>query len=275
MSAGSAAIPRRAPGRLRRRLHRLEPTAIAGVMSRDITNFKTFWKTTTFSSILDPTIYLLAFGLGFSATLISDVDGLDYVFFLGTGMVGTAVLFSSVFSAMYGVFVKHRFQRTYDAILAAPVDTEELVTAEVLWLGVRAGVYGVAPLLVTMLFGLEPAWGIIAVPFIGALTGFGFAALGVFAAAAVAKIDHFNYIQSALITPLFLVSGTFFPIDQLPEAVQVASNLNPLYHCVELVRHAVLTGFEVTDLARVGALLVFGFGAWRLAVWRLEKRLIE
>jgi lipooligosaccharide transport system permease protein len=275
VSAAGATLPRRSVGRLRRRLHRLEPSAIAGVMSRDITNFKTFWKTTTFSSVLDPTIYLLAFGLGFSATLISDVDGLDYVFFLGTGMVGTAVLFSSVFSAMYGVFVKHRFQRTYDAILAAPVDVEELATAEVLWIGVRAGVYGGAPLLVTMLFGLDPAWGMLAVPFIGAITGFAFAALGVFAAAAVAKIDHFNYIQSALITPLFLISGTFFPIDQLPEGVQIASNLNPLYHCVELVRHAVLGGWETTDLARVGALIVFAFATWRLAVWRLEKRLIE
>src|SRR5918999_6040366 len=193
-------------------------------MSRDITNFKTYWKTTTFSSVLDPTIYLLAFGLGFSATLISDVDGLDYVFFLGTGMVGTAVLFSSVFSAMYGVFIKHRFQRTYDAILAAPVDTEELVTAEIAWLGVRAGVYGVTPLLVTMLFGLVPLWGIVLVPFIAALTGWGFAGLGVVAAAGVAQIDYFNFIQSALITPLFLVSGTFFPIDELPEAAQIASN---------------------------------------------------
>jgi lipooligosaccharide transport system permease protein len=136
-----------------RRLHRLEPAAVAGVMSRDITNFKSFWKTTTFSSIVDPTIYLLAFGLGFGA-LVSTVNGIDYLYFVGTGMVATAVLFSSVFSAMYGVFIKHRFQHTYDAILAAPVDVEELATAEVLWIGIRAGVYGMAPLLVAMLFGL-------------------------------------------------------------------------------------------------------------------------
>jgi lipooligosaccharide transport system permease protein len=276
VTAESAAIPPRSrPGsRLRRRLHRLEPAAIAGVMSRDITNFKTYWKTTTFSSVLDPTIYLLAFGAGFSA-LISVVEGVDYVYFLGTGMVATAVLFSSVFSAMYGVFIKHRFQRTYDAILAAPVDTEELVTAEIAWLGVRAGVYGVSPLLVTMLFGLVPRWGIVLVPLIAALTGWGFAGLGVFAAASVAKIDHFNYIQSALITPLFLVSGTFFPIDELPEAAQIASYLNPLYHCVELVRHAVLFGFETVDLFHVAALTAFALLTWRVAVWRLEKRLID
>jgi lipooligosaccharide transport system permease protein len=256
------------------RLRRLEPAAIAGVMSRDITNFRTFWKSTTFSSVLDPTIYLLAFGLGFG-TLVAAVQGIDYVYFVGTGMVATAVLFSSVFSAMYGVFIKHRFQRTYDAILAAPVDVEELVTAEVVWLGIRAGIYGVAPLLVTMLFGLDPSPGMLVVPFIGAVTGLGFAALGVFAAAIVPKIDHFSYIQSALITPLFLVSGTFFPIDELPHAAQVASFFNPMYHCVQLVRHAVVFGFEPGDLVSAAFLVVFALASWRLAVWRLEKRLIE
>jgi lipooligosaccharide transport system permease protein len=258
----------------RGRLGRLEPAAVAGVMSRDITNFKSFWKTTTFSSVIDPTIYLLAFGVGFG-TLVTAVNGIDYLYFVGTGMVATAVLFSSVFSAMYGVFIKHRFQRTYDAILAAPVDTEELATAEILWLGIRAGVYGMAPLLVSMVFGLDPSWGMLVVPFIGAVTGLGFAALGVFAAASVSKIDHFNYIQSALITPLFLVSGTFFPIEDLPQGIVIASYFNPLYHCVELVRHAVVFGFRTADLWHALFLLVFAFATWRLAIWRLEKRLID
>jgi lipooligosaccharide transport system permease protein len=242
-------------------------------MSRDVTNFKTFWKTTTFSSILDPTIYLLAFGLGLG-TIVAAVEGMEYVQYVGTGMVATAILFSSVFSAMYGVFIKHRFQRTYDAILAAPVDVEELVTAEVVWLGARAGLYGAAPLLVTMVFGLDPAWGMLLVPFIGAVTAFGFAALGVFAAASVGKIDHFSYIQSALITPLFLVSGTFFPIDELPQGAQIASNFNPLYHCVELVRHAVF-GLESVDLFHFAVLVGFALVTWRVAIWRMEKRLIE
>jgi lipooligosaccharide transport system permease protein len=257
-----------------RRLHRLEPSAVAGVMSRDITNFKSFWKTTTFSSIVDPTIYLLAFGLGFGA-LVSTVNGIDYLYFVGTGMVATAVLFSSVFSAMYGVFIKHRFQHTYDAILAAPVDVEELATAEVLWIGIRAGVYGMAPLVVAILFGLDPSWGMLVVPFIGAVTALGFAALGVFAAASVSKIDHFNYIQTALITPLFLISGTFFPIDELPRGFVIASNLNPLYHCVEMVRHAVVFGFEAVDLWHAAFLIAFALASWRLAIWRLEKRLID
>ena len=128
-------------------------------MSRDIANFRTFWKATTFSSVLEPIVYLLAFGLGLGATVVDRVDGLEYVEFVGTGMVATAVIFSSALPAMFGVFVKHRFQNTYDAILAAPVDVEELVTAEMLWIAIRAGFYGCFPLLVAIGFGLDPARG--------------------------------------------------------------------------------------------------------------------
>jgi lipooligosaccharide transport system permease protein len=113
------------------------------------------------------------------------------------------------------------------------------------------------------------------VPIIGAVTGIGFAGLGVFAAAAVSKIDHFSYIQSAVITPLFLVSGTFFPIDELPRGAQIASNVNPLYHCVELVRHAVVYGLQSADLVHAAVLVGFALAGWRLAIWRLEKRLID
>ncbi len=101
-----------------RRLHRLERPAVAGVLYREIVNFSSYWRSATFSSTVEPTIYLLAFGFGFGS-LVSRVGGYDYVEFVGTGTVATAVLFSSVFPGMFSTFVKHRFQRTYDAILAA------------------------------------------------------------------------------------------------------------------------------------------------------------
>jgi lipooligosaccharide transport system permease protein len=243
-------------------------------MSREVANFRTFWKSTTFSSVLEPVVYLLAFGLGLGATVVDTVDGLEYVQFVGTGMVATAVIFSSVFPAMFGTFVKERFQRTYDAILAAPVDVEELVTAEMLWIALRAGVYGCFPLIVSMLFGLDPAPGMLLVPLFCFVTSLGFAGFGVAVAASVAKIDQFNYVTTLFVTPLFLVAGTFFPIDQLPLGVRVASQLNPLHHLVELVRHATF-GFETTDLLRVGFLIVFAVALWRVAVNRMEKRLID
>jgi lipooligosaccharide transport system permease protein len=257
-----------------RRLRRLERAAIGGVVFREVINFRSYWKATTFSSTIEPTIYLLAFGFGFG-TLVSKVGGFDYVDFVGTGTVATAVLFSSAFPAMFGTFVKHRFQRTYDAILAAPVDVEELVTAEALWIALRAGVYGCTPMLVAILFGLDPSLGMLLVPFVGFVTGFGFACFGILVAAIVSAIENFNYIVSAVLTPLFLVAGTFFPISGLPRWAQIAAELNPLHHCVELVRHCVF-GFEPgTDLLRLAALLLFAFGLWRAAVNRMQARLID
>jgi lipooligosaccharide transport system permease protein len=255
-------------------VRRLEPAAVAGVMSREVANFRTFWKATTFSSVLEPVVYLLAFGLGLGATLVEGVDGLEYVEYVGTGMVATAVIFSSAFPAMFGTFVKERFQRTYDAILAAPVDVEELVTAEMLWIGLRSGFYGCFPLIVSIFFGLDPALGMLIVPLYAFITALVFAGFGIAVAASVAKIDQFNYVTTLFITPLFLVAGTFFPIDQLPESVQIASQLNPLHHLVELVRHACF-GFESTDLLRVAVLVAYAIAMWRLAVSRMEKRLID
>jgi lipooligosaccharide transport system permease protein len=255
-------------------VRRLEPAAIGAVMSREVANFRTFWKATTFSSVLEPIIYLLAFGLGLGATLVSQVDGLDYVEFVGTGMVATAVIFSSALPAMFGTFVKERFQRTYDALLAAPIDVEELVTAEMLWIGLRSGFYGCFPLVVSFFFGLEPTIEMLLVPVFCFVTALGFAAFGIAVAASVAKIDQFNYVTTLVITPLFLVAGTFFPIDQLPEGFQIAANFNPLYQLVELVRGAAF-GFEAVDLLRFLALCGFSLALWRVAVSRMEKRLID
>ena len=257
-----------------RRLRRLEPAAVVGVMSREVANFRTYWKGTTFSSVLEPIVYLLAFGLGLSATLVDEVNGVPYIEFVGTGMVATAVIFSSALPAMFGTFVKHRFQRTYDAILAAPVDVEELVTAEALWIALRASVYGCFPLLVSFAFGLDPTWGMLLVPFFAFLTAIGFGSFGIAVAGTVGKIDQFNYVTTLVITPLFLVAGTFFPIDQLPEGLQVLANFNPLYQLVELVRGAAF-GFEAVDVLRLLALLAFGLAMWRLAIRQMTRRLID
>jgi lipooligosaccharide transport system permease protein len=176
---------------------------------------------------------------------------------------------------MFGTFVKYQFQRTYDAILAAPVDTEELVTAEALWVSARAGVYGCVPLLVSLVFGLDPAWGMLAVPFIGFLSGFGWACFGIMIAGFAKSIENFNYVISAVLTPLFLVAGTFFPLDGLPRWAQILGELNPLHHCVELVRHSAFGWEGWSDVASVAYLAFFGFVMWRVAIYAMERKLID
>jgi lipooligosaccharide transport system permease protein len=256
------------------RIGRLERQALTGVLVREIVNFSSYWKATTFSSTVEPTIYLLAFGFGFGS-LVSRVGGFPYVEFVGTGTVATAVLFSSAFPAMFGTFVKYKFQRTYDAILAAPVDTEELVTGEALWIAMRAGVYGCVPMIVAMFFGLDPSWGMLLVPLIGWLAGLGWACFGIMVAGFASSFENFNYIVSAVLTPLFLVAGTFFPLSTLPRWAQILGELNPLHQCVQLVRDAVFLNLSWVDWLRAGYLALFALVLWRIAIHAMERKLID
>ena len=247
------------------------------MLVREVINFSSFWRSTTFSSTVEPTIYLLAFGFGFGS-LVSPVGGYDYVEFVGTGTVATAVLFSSAFPAMFGTFVKYKFQRTYDAILAAPVDIEELVTAEALWIGVarrrlrlRAAARGDR-------LRARPGWGMLLVP----VDRLRWPASGCGllrhprSRRSSNSIDNFNYVISAVLTPLFLVAGTFFPLDELPEWAQVAraaSTRSTTASSSCATRRSASRAGSTSCTSRCSS--PSRSLMWRLAIWRLEKRLIE
>lgn len=264
-SAGQAPAPS---------LRGFELAAFTGVWIREWVLFRRLWRSTTFSSVVEPTIYLLAFGFGLGG-LIPEIDGFTYVEYVGTGTVATAVLFASVFAAMFNTFVKREFLKTYDSVLATPVDVKELMFAEASWLALKAGVYGNAPLLVAMAFGLQPRWQMIFVPFIAAITGLGFAFLGQWISSIVPSIDSFNYVTSAVITPLFLLAGTFFPLTNFPLIVQTLAQFNPLFHCVELVRGAAFGFSGLADVGHVLALVVFALLASWLSVRAATKKLID
>jgi lipooligosaccharide transport system permease protein len=252
----------------------IELTAVVAVMSRDISVFLRSWRSTTFSAIVEPIILLLAFGLGFGA-LISQVRGVDYIQFVATGVVATTVVYSSAFPGMFSTFVKREFQRIYDALLATPVNVDELVTAEVVWISIRTGVYSIAPVVVAIGFGLRPGWGVVLVPFIAFLAALGLSSFGVTMAATMKSISNFNFIISGVLVPLILLAGAYFPVDSLPHWAYIADQFNPLYHCVALVRHAVF-GFDTGhDLYHFGVLVFVAVVMWRIAIWQLRPRLID
>lgn len=252
----------------------VEPAAVGGVMTREWVMYRRYWASTTVAAVVEPVMYLLAFGFGLGA-IVTQVNGYDYVEFVGTGVVATSVLFSSAFPGMFSTFIKRTYQHTYDAMLAAPVDTQDLVTAEALFLALKAGTYGLAPLGVALAFGLDPAPGMLLVPLIGVLAGLGWACFGIWVSGVVPSIDSFNYVISCVLTPVFLVAGTFFPIGGLPGWAQAASQANPLYHCVELVRHAAFGLRPLADAGHVAVLAAFAAGMWLLAVRSLRARLVQ
>ncbi len=255
------------------RPRRIEPAAVSGVLFHQWIVFMRFWRSRTFSAIVEPIFMLVAFGFGFGK-LVSTVAGIPYLQFVGTGIVATAVLFSAIFSGMFDTLYKRRYMRIYDAMLATPIDVEEIVTGEVLFLGVRAGIYGVVPLLVAIAFGLPAAPAMVLVPLVGVLTGLGFAALGVVFASVAQTFDGLSYVVSGVVTPLFLLAGSFFPLTRMPEWLRVAAQGNPLYHCVQLVRDCAFGLHPGADLVHAGALALFALIALQLAIWRMRARLI-
>jgi len=191
--------------------------------------------------------------------------------------VATAVLFSSAFPGMFRrVSCGGSFQRTYDALLAAPVDVEELVTAEVSAISLKARASTAWRRCSWRSSSAStPAWGMLLVPVIGVITGFGFAAFGVMLSGLVESIDAFSYVNSAVLTPPVPPGGVVLSRSTgLPEWAQVAAWFNPLYSCVELVRHASF-GFGTDDLAHLGILLGFAVVMWRLAIRAMASKLID
>jgi hypothetical protein len=175
---------------------------------------------------------------------------------------------------MYGTFVKYTFQHTYDAILAAPVDTEELVTGEALWIAARTGVYGCVPMLVGIVFGLDPSWGMLLVPPIAALAGYGWGVLRDLHRGQVEQDRELRLLAERAADADVPRRGHVLPAHQAPEWAQVLGNINPLYHCVELVRSAVFGTWGLVDLWHLGFLVGFALISWRLAIRFMERKLI-
>lgn len=256
------------------RLRWLELAPIKGIWRHELALFKRYYRSQSFASVIEPTFFLLAFGYGFGS-LVAVVAGYRYIEFVATGVVGTAALFTSVFPGMFNTFIRRTFQHSYDAMLAAPVDVHELVTGEALWIAAKSAVYGCSPLVVAMFFGLAPSYGMLLAPFVVFVTALGFGLFGMWMSSLVPSINSFDYIITGLITPVFLIAGTFFPVDSLPAWAQAAALVNPAFHCVELIRHAVFGLHPLADLGHLGALIAFAALIWLLAVRGMRRRLID
>jgi lipooligosaccharide transport system permease protein len=125
-------------------------------------------------------------------------------------------------------------------------------------------------------FGLDPSFGMLAVPLIAFCSGFGWSSFGILVASRVKSIDSFSYVTSMVITPLMLFAGSFFPISALPRGVEIAVNFNPLYHCVQLVRDFVFGTLELdNDLFHAAVILGFAVVMWRLACHYMGKKLVD
>src|SRR5690606_27881877 len=216
--------------------------------------------------------YLLALGYGFGL-LVGEVDGLPYMVFLASGIVCSSAMTAASFEAMYSGYTRMEMQQTWNAMMNAPLEVEDVLMGEVLWAGTKALINSAAILIVAALLGLVAGWeALLALPVV-LLAGICFASLAMVVTALSHSYDFFMYYFTLIITPMFLLSGVFFPLDTLPEAVAQLTMLLPLAHVVAVIR-PLMVGGEVGSvalhLAVVTAYALVGFG---VALVLLRRRL--
>jgi lipooligosaccharide transport system permease protein len=223
----------------------------------------------------EPLLYLVAMGFGLG-TFIKQIQGISYVRFIGPGLVSVAMMYASFFECTYSSFVRMIFQRTFDAITATPVNVEEVVAGEIFWGATRAALNSTMVYVVVILFGIGPVWLLPFVAVFGFVCGVLFASMGMIATALVPSIDFFNYPIFLFITPMFLFSGTFFPLTTMPRVVQTVSYaILPLTHVVLINRAVILGHPHLSLLYSLAWILGVGTVAFFLAVALMKRRLIK
>lgn len=237
------------------------------------------WQINFLPPILEPIFYLLAFGAGLG-TLVGVVRyqglSLSYVTFIAPGLISVAIMYNSFFENTYSSFVRMYYQKTYDALLATPLVLEEVIVGEIAWGATKALLAGALMVAVVAFFGVL-SWphALLILP-LSLLGGAAFGASAMCFTAICPRIETFNLPVFLFITPMFLFSGTFFPLEALPRWAQLLALALPLTHLVTLVRAASLGRFELFQTAwGLAYLAVFTAVTFPLAIVLMRRRLVK
>lgn len=236
------------------------------------------WRKLAIPSILgnlaDPLLYMVGLGYGLGS-MLPQMQGVSYVAFLAGGVVCSSTMMTASFEAMYSAFSRMHVQRTWEAIINAPLTLDDVILGELVWAASKSVLSGVAVLIVATLLGLVASpMALLIIPVI-LLTGLVFAGLGLIMTALSPSYDFFMYYFTLAITPMMLFCGVFFPLEQLPPLAQTIAQLLPLSHAVALAR-PLMNGL-VPDLAGVHVLVLALYAGVSYAIARhlLVKRVLK
>ncbi len=223
---------------------------------------------------LEPLLYLFALGFGLGM-FVENIEGVSYARFIAPGLVSVTIMYASFFECTYGSYVRMYYQKTFDAIIATPLSIEDVIAGEILWGATRSCINASIMLPVIAAFGLiELPHSLLIIPF-SFLGGLVFASIAMCFTAIIPNINSLTYPTTLFITPMFLFSGTFFPLSVLPEPIQYfALALLPLTHVVNIVRaltFADLNQFLIFDL---GWLVIVSLIFFVLSINLMKRRLI-
>ena len=237
------------------------------------------WKKLAIPSILgnlaDPMLYMLGLGYGLGS-LLPNVGGMPYLPFLAAGTVAYSTMNAATFEVLYSSFSRMHVQRTWDAILNAPMTLDDVMLGELTWAVAKSLLSGLAILTVIWGLGLYGHfWMTLWIIPVVALVGFCFGGLGLVMNALSPSYDFFLYYFTLAITPMVLLGGVFFPVTQLPPLLQSVSAWLPLTHAINLARPLVVGNVPANVALHVAALLVYGSLGYVVALALTRRRLLK
>lgn len=248
------------------------------VWERNLFVYRKIWLVSFMTPLLEPLFYLLAFSIGLGA-LIEKVpfEGADlsYVVYITPALLAVAIMYNAFFESTFASFVRMYYQKTFDAILATPLSLEEVITGEIVWGATKSVIASAIVLGVVSVFGLVHYPHVLLVLPLAFLGGLAFSSIGMFFTGIVPSIEMFNLPIFLFVTPMFLFSGTFFPIEGLPRWIQEFALVLPLTHLVNLTRHLCLGILKSELLWDAAYLVVFCLIFFLLALAAMHRRLIR
>jgi len=225
-------------------------------------------------NIAEPLITLLAFGYGLGS-LLQTINGIPYIQFLASGSVCMSIMMAASFEALYSAFSRMHVQKTWDALLNAPLALDDVVLAEMLWAATKALFSGLAILLVIFMLGIGLHPQVLVVPPLLFLVGMTFASIGLIVNAVARGYDFFTYYFTLILTPMIFLSGVYYPITQLPQWLQAVSTVLPLGVAVNLIRPLILGQWPQTPVTDIVILAMYSMAAFYVATVLTRRRLLK
>jgi lipooligosaccharide transport system permease protein len=244
------------------------------IWSRNRDVFKKFAITSILPYFAEPILFIMALGYGLGI-FVGEIEGVSYAQFLAPGILSSSAMFAASYECTYSTFVRMIFQKTFDAVLCTPIMVEDIVLGEILWGATKSLISGVCIFLVILLLGLVNLQSALIIFPAIVLVGLMFSSLSMFFTAIVPNIDAFNYYFTLIVSPMFLLSGVFFPISSLPRIVQDLSWFLPLTHAVNVIRPAAMGQYSagfIVDFLWMG---VFTILFYALSTVLMKRRLVQ
>lgn len=249
------------------------------MVQRNLLIYKHGWMV-IFSGFFEPLFYLLSLGLGLGA-MVPDIGDISYSAFVAPGLLAASCMNGAITDGFFNIFFKLHFQKTYDGILATPMRVSDVAFGEALWALTRGSIYAAAFLVVVLLVGellgppmLLSTWAVLAFP-AAVLVAASFSAMALCITSFVRRIEQFDVVMGLVVMPMFLFSGTFFPVSRFPDPFEWVVQAVPLYHAVEMLRQLTTGAIQPSLASHVAYLLLAGAAAFVVAMWRLERTLIK